>query len=51
MAVNDVECEHDGVLGLVEVGNDVDVHCTDNHSDTSQHKQETQLYTCQGREE
>ena len=43
MSVDDVEGEHDGVLRLIEVGYNVDVHGTDHHSDASQHQEETQL--------
>ena len=48
MSIDDVESEHDGVLRLIEVGYDVDVHGTDHHSDASQHQEETQLQVGMG---
>ena len=35
VAIEDVECEHDRVLGGPEVRNNVDVHGTHNHGDPS----------------
>jgi hypothetical protein len=41
--VEDIECEHDGVLCCVQVGNYVDVHGADHHRDANYHQHETQL--------
>ena len=44
MSIEDVECEHDGVLGRIQVGDNVDVHGTDHHCDANQDQQETELH-------
>ena len=43
MAIKNVECEHDGVLGRPEVGDNVDVHGAHHHGDPCQYQQKTQL--------
>ena len=44
VSIEDVECEHDGVLGRIQVGDNVDVHGTDHHCDANQDQQETELH-------
>lgn len=43
MSVEHVECKEEGVLGVVEERNDINVHHTDHHGNPGQHQQEAHL--------